>query len=70
MFEILKFRNQSEAFDGEIKIVAIDESAFEIQWTNQEVTAILKANLKERHFTIIEKTESQRTYYFDSQEGN
>lgn len=70
LFEILKFRNQSEAFDGEIKIVAIDESAFEIQWTNQEVTAILKANLKERHFTIIEKTESQRTYYFDSQEGN
>lgn len=68
LFDILRFRNKSEAFNGEIKVVAINESLFEIKWINDQIKATLTANLKEKQFTITENQENQTTFYFDSQE--
>lgn len=56
LFNLLKFRNTSPAFDGEFAVKMTDEHTICITWDNQDagVSANLVANLKEKTFTVTE----------------
>lgn len=63
LFNLLKFRNTSPAFDGEFSVKMVDENNLEIIWNNEDagVAAQLTANLKEKTFTIVETDETGST---------
>ena len=50
--EIMRLRNTSKAFDGEIKINDASKNEIDILWKNGNVFAHLKANLKTYRFSI------------------
>lgn len=58
LFNLLKFRNSSSAFDGEFHVQALNPKTLEIVWDNQQtsVSAKLVANTEQRTFTITETT--------------
>ncbi len=59
LFNLLKFRNTSPAFDGEFSVKMVDENNLEINWNNEDaaVAATLTANLKDHSFIITETDE-------------
>lgn len=52
LFNLMKFRNQSVAFDGKMKIISDQENILHIRWEHEDSWAALKANLEEYDFTI------------------
>jgi sucrose phosphorylase len=50
--EIIRFRNTSDAFSGEVEINDFADDILDIKWTNGTSVAHLKANLKTKGFTI------------------
>ena len=56
LFNLLKFRNNSVAFDGEFSVKALGAKELEIVWNNKEsdVQAKLVANTEAHTFTITE----------------
>ncbi|MGT2785731.1 sucrose phosphorylase [Streptococcus merionis] len=56
LFNLLKFRNTSSAFDGEFAVRAIDDNQLEILWSNKdtETEARLQVDLKAKAFTVTE----------------
>ncbi len=54
LFDLLRFRNTSAAFDGEIAVEEAGEHLLHITWTNGGTAARLEANLKTHEFTISE----------------
>lgn len=60
LFNLLKFRNTSPAFDGEFAVKMTDENTIDITWDNQDagVSAHLVANLKDKSFTVTETDEN------------
>ncbi|WP_373776332.1 hypothetical protein, partial [Neisseria dentiae] len=56
LFNLLKFRNTSKAFDGEFSVKALGEKELEIVWNNAAagVSAKLVANTGDKTFTITE----------------
>lgn len=60
LFNLLKFRNTSPAFDGDFAVKMTDDNTIDITWDNQDagVTAHLVANLKDKTFTITETDEN------------
>ena len=56
--EIIRLRNTSKAFLGEMKIIDTSESEINIVWTNQKDISQLKANLQTYSFTISYTTDS------------
>jgi len=56
--ELMRLRNTSPAFDGELEIVESDEHLLHLTWKNGECTATLKADLRDHNFTIEQKDNS------------
>lgn len=56
IFEILKFRNNSKAFDGEFSVKKEDDHTLTILWQHGEVQAKLTANLDTKSFTVKEQS--------------
>lgn len=63
LFNLLKFRNTSAAFDGEFTVDMEDANTIHISWTNTDANTVaeLRANLKDKSFEITEKIDSERT---------
>ena len=56
LFDLLKFRNTSAAFDGEFAVDMEDANTIRISWTNTDANTVaeLRANLKDKSFEITE----------------
>ena len=67
IFDVLKFRNKSKAFDGKINVKSNTKSNLIITWENEEVSAELVADLENYQFQIIETTNKQVTYEYKSE---
>ncbi|MBY5004851.1 sucrose phosphorylase [Streptococcus suis] len=61
LFNLLKFRNTSAAFDGEFAVDMVDDNTIHISWTNTDANTVaeLRANLKDKTFEIIETVDGQ-----------
>lgn len=66
LFNLLKFRNTSPAFDGVFTVQMLDAHTLHIVWNNQDadVSATLIANLKEKTFEIFEMVEGESVQIF------
>ena len=53
--DLMRLRNTSPAFDGELTVNHSDEHCLHISWTHQESVATLKANLRDYSFSITHK---------------
>ncbi|MGT2964700.1 sucrose phosphorylase [Streptococcus acidominimus] len=64
LFKLLKFRNNSPAFDGEFAVQMMDAHTLRIAWDNQDagIVAQLTANLKDKTFEIIERVEGEELH--------
>lgn len=64
LFKLLKFRNNSPAFDGEFAVQMMDAHTLRITWDNQDagIVAQLTANLKDKTFEIIERVEGEEVH--------
>ena len=51
--ELMRLRNLSPAFDGELELVATDEHLLQLIWKNGGCSARLKADLQDHNFTIV-----------------
>ena len=56
LFNLLKFRNTSKAFDGEFAVKALGENEIEITWHNAaaNTSAVMTADTKAQTFSIVE----------------
>ena len=50
--KLIRLRNTSPAFDGEMKIIETEPHLLHISWQNPEVTLTLKADLSDYSFTV------------------
>ena len=50
--KLIRLRNTSPAFDGEMKVLESKPHQLQITWQHPEATATLKANLREHSFTV------------------
>ena len=50
--ELIRLRNTSPAFNGEMKIIETEPHLLHISWWHSEVTLILKADLSDHSFTV------------------
>ena len=53
--ELIKLRNTSPAFDGELTVSSTDEHRLHLTWKNQECAATLIADLRDYSFSITHK---------------
>ena len=64
--DLLRLRNTSPAFDGELTINSSDEHHLHMSWKHQESVATLKADLRDYSFSITHKenagNEKEMTY--------
>jgi sucrose phosphorylase len=56
--QLIKFRNSSKAFYGELELGNTEEQSLEMTWTNGNSTATLQANLLDFGFTVTHKDDS------------
>jgi sucrose phosphorylase len=56
--QLIKLRNSSEAFYGELELGNTEEQSLEMTWTNGNSTATLQANLLDFGFTVTHKEDS------------
>jgi sucrose phosphorylase len=56
--EIMRLRNTSPAFDGELIITRTDEHSLHLTWKHQESVATLKADLQDYSFSISHQENS------------
>lgn len=61
LFNLLKFRNTSAAFDGDFAVDMVDDNTIHISWSNTDANTVaeLRANLKDKTFEIIETVDGQ-----------
>lgn len=52
LFDLMKFRNQSKAFDGTVDVQTTFDHLLKITWTNGDSKAVLEANLADKTFKI------------------
>jgi sucrose phosphorylase len=56
--QLIKLRNSSEAFYGELELGNTEEQSLEMTWTNGNSTATLQANLLDFGFTVTHNDDS------------
>ena len=56
--ELLRLRNTSSAFDGQLTVISTDENRLHLKWQNQESVAILNADLRDYSFSITHKKDA------------
>jgi sucrose phosphorylase len=52
--ELIRLRNNSPAFKGEMKVIETEPQLLHITWQHQKATATLKANLRNHSFTVYQ----------------
>ena len=50
--ELIRLRNTSPAFNGEMKIIETEPNLLHIAWQHPDVTLTLKANLSDHSFMV------------------
>jgi sucrose phosphorylase len=55
--DLLRLRNTSSAFEGELTVLGTDEHRLHFQWKNQKCAATLNADLSNSSFSITHKEE-------------
>lgn len=55
LFKLLKFRNNCQAFDGDIQVEQVNDHQLTITWSHEASEAKLEANLKTKEFMISER---------------
>ena len=64
--DLLRLRNTSPAFDGELEVVRTDKNRLHLKWKNGECVASLRADLRDYSFSITHKqgtgNETEMTY--------
>lgn len=50
--QLMRLRNRSPAFDGELEITDTDEHLLHLAWTNNGCSATLKADLRDHSFSV------------------
>ncbi len=65
---LLRLRNTSQAFQGELQIFETEPHLLHITWHHPEATATLKADLRNQHFTVYqgEGSDEEVLMSFDS----
>lgn len=53
--KLMRLRNTSPAFDGELEVGNTDVHLLQLTWTNQGCKATLKADLREHSFIVVQK---------------
>ncbi len=53
--QLIKLRNTSSAFDGELEITNTATHLLQLKWTNHACTATLEANLRDHSFSVAHK---------------
>ena len=53
--KLIRLRNTSPAFNGEMKVIESETHLLHISWQHPEVTLTLKADLSEHSFTVTQK---------------
>ena len=53
--ELMRLRNTSPAFEGELTVISTDEHCLQLTWKHQECTATLNADLRDHSFSITHK---------------
>ena len=56
--ELMRLRNTSPAFDGELTVINTDEHHLHLTWKHQECTATLNADLRDHNFSITQRESS------------
>ena len=56
--ELMRLRNTSSAFDGELEIGGVDEHLLHLTWTNGSCSATLKADLRVHSFAVTKTDET------------
>lgn len=69
VFELLRFRNQSAAFDGQFLVEQVSSSQLVMAWENNETQVKLTADLSRHQFIMTETVSGEVTFIFDSQEA-
>jgi sucrose phosphorylase len=52
--ELIRLRNNSPAFKGEMKVIETEPELLHFTWQHPEATATLKANLRDHSFTVTQ----------------
>ncbi len=52
---LMRLRNTSPAFDGELEVTATEEQKLQLTWTNGSFSATLNADLKDHSFSVSHK---------------
>lgn len=60
MYELMRFRNDYKAFDGECIISETDDKTLEIRRVSGDYEAVLSANMSTHEFKVLYKDESSR----------
>ena len=50
--QLMRLRNTSSAFDGELQITPTEEHLLQLTWNNESCVATLKADLRDHSFTV------------------
>jgi sucrose phosphorylase len=58
--QMIRLRNTSPAFDGQLEIGETDENELQLTWKNGNATATLHANLQDLRFSISHADDSGR----------
>jgi sucrose phosphorylase len=61
LFELIRFRNDCAAFDGEYELLPCDDNRLEIRWSGGGEEATLRADLAERSFVIEHSRAGEET---------
>ena len=59
--ELIRLRNQSIAFEGEMTVVETEPQLLHITWRHPEASATLKANLRTHNFTVFQGDAASET---------
>ena len=52
MYEVMRFRNTYDAFNGEFSVNDIENGLIEMTWTKGELKTTLRADMRTKEWTI------------------
>lgn len=70
LFDLLKFRNRSRAFDGYMEVEQPSENEIMIKWKNDQIITELHANLHSKEFSIVEMDNGVELYHHKSMKNS
>jgi sucrose phosphorylase len=64
--ELIRLRNTSKAFAGEMEVLETEAHLLHIVWRHPEATATLKANLRDHSFTVYQSNGAEEEPYMSA----